>query len=351
MLDTESILRQALKQVTQGQTLSREAACEVTATLVAADLEDPRVLCLAAGLLCALKTRGEAVEEVVGAATCLRSHQKSAPVGATSALLDTCGTGGDGAHLINISTLAALTAASLGVCVAKHGNRSISSSCGSADLLEALGYPLLADGAKVANNVVETGFGFLFAPHYHPVLRRLSGLRQTLGLRTLFNLLGPLLNPAGATHQVIGVYDVDLVPLVAHAASELGIERVLVVHGEGGLDELSPFGTSWVTLSEVGSKESQCWEWTPATFGAPSTQLATLRGGDKTLNARIAREVLAGGRPEVASAVAMNTAAALWLVKHDQDLKVAYEKAYEALRRGAVGNFFERTLNAASRLN
>lgn len=344
----ENLLRDALRAVTSGETLTAQTMRSVVDALVRADLEQAPESLLAAGLLSALKVRGETVEEIVGAAQCLQDHQVSVSVGRPGqVLLDTCGTGGDGAHLINISTLAALVLASLGVKIAKHGNRSISSACGSADLLSELGYPLGDQPERVAENISRTGFGFLFAPHFHPAMRQLAGLRRALGVRTLFNLLGPLVNPAGVSHQLLGVYARELVEPMAEAAIRLGLRRVLVVHGEGGLDELSPNGTSWVTLAETG-QPARSWEWTPAVFGTEPVALSALRGGDAVLNASILRELFAGGLPELASAVAMNVAAALWLTEVENDLKTGYQRAFSALRSGQVGQYFERCLSDVS---
>jgi anthranilate phosphoribosyltransferase len=347
--DHQVQLREILKRITAGDCLSSDESRSLVDCLMRADLEEPGLASLAGGVLCALKTRGETVDEIVGAASCLQERQVPVTLANPGeVLLDTCGTGGDGAHLINLSTLAGLVTAALGTRVAKHGNRSVSSACGSADLLEELGYPLHADPDRVAANVASSGFGFLFAPHFHPALRNLAAFRRNLGVRTLFNLLGPLVNPAGATHQVIGVFAPELAQRLARATTRLGVGRALVVHGEGGLDELSPFGTSWVHLSEAGTDCIQSWEWTPHTFGASPVKLEALRGGDASRNARITRELLAGGQPEVASAVAMNAAAALWLAQVDSDLQVAYARAHEALRSGAVGSFFQSCLEKAS---
>jgi anthranilate phosphoribosyltransferase len=341
-------LRSTLERVTNGGSLPWQQAEAMVDALMETDLEDPRFAALAAGLLCAIKTRGESVEEIVGAARCLQKRQLGLAMAvAGEPLLDTCGTGGDGAHLINVSTLAALVAASLGVRVAKHGNRSISSACGSADLLEAMGYPLLESPEQVSANVARGGFGFLFAPHFHPALRRLAGLRRTLGVRTLFNLLGPLVNPAGVTHQVIGIYARDMLVPMAWAALRLGLSKTLIVHGEGGLDEISPCGTTWVAQSEHGRDGVHEWEWTPESFGAPRVPLEALRGGDAQQNSRMARDLLAGGRAEVAAAVAMNAAAAIWLAKQEKDLRQAYARCYDALRGGEVGRYFERCKDQA----
>lgn len=347
--DIESVLRHALQTVTAGEFLSEDQSRAMVECLMGANLEDPRLVALASGLLCALKTRGECVDEIVGAARCLQERQISVPMTSQGeALLDTCGTGGDGAHTINISTLSALVTASLGVKVAKHGNRSVSSACGSADLLEALGYPLLSDPAEVAAHVSRTGFGFLFAPHFHPALRNLAAMRRTLGVRTLFNLLGPLVNPAAVTHQVIGVYARELVEPLAWATSRLGLRKALIVHGEGGLDELSPWGTTWVYQSEHGVDCIHGWEWTPRSFGAPRIGMDYLRGGGARENAMITLELLQGGRHEIAVVVAMNAAAALFVADAEPDLEAGYAKAYEALRSGQVGRFFQTCLTPSA---
>ena len=337
----EETLRHALKRVSAGEKLSSPEATQVIAHLMTADLDEGNNNLLAAGLLCALKTRGETPEEIEGAARSLREHQNSVSLSRheDDIILDTCGTGGDGANLINISTLTALVTSSLGVKVAKHGNRSVSSSCGSADLLEALDYPLHNDPEKVANCVKETNFGFLFAPHFHPALRNLANLRRSLGVRTLFNMLGPLVNPVGVTHQLIGVFDQSIVSPMATASGNLGLKRCLVVHGEEGLDELSPQGVTHASLYENG--EVFELKLTPEAFGAAPVSLDKLAGGDAKHNARLSRELLSGERPEMARAVAMNAAAALWLAEKSKDFKSGYELAYDKLRSGEVGTYFE----------
>ncbi len=342
MNESESLLRDALWCVTAGQSLTCLQTESVVACLMKADLSLSPFGELAAGLLCALKTRGESVDEIVGAARSLKRHQVSVEVPSDGLpLLDTCGTGGDGAHLINISTLTAMVAASLGIRVAKHGNRSASSSCGSADLLESMDYPLSGTPDNARSNLASTGFTFLFAPNFHPALKNLSALRKTLGVRTLFNLLGPLVNPAPITHQLLGVYDRELVEPLARACSALGIQRAAVVHGEGGLDELSPLGKTWVCLCD--GEDISHHEWTPASFGAAPVALSSLRGGGPAFNAEIAGRLLNGEEPEIASAVAMNAGAALWLVGSVGTLSEGYQLAYDHLRSGQVGTYFETT--------
>ena len=341
-----SKLRDALRHVTTGGTFTSEQMSELVELFMQADLQQDPLGQLAGAFICSLKTRGETPEEIYGACHCLRRHQIGVSVPAPNGvLLDTCGTGGDGAHLVNISTMTGLVVASLGVPVAKHGNRSVSSSCGSADLLEKMGYPLHSSTHKVANLVEQTGFGFLFAPHFHPALKNLSGLRRTLGVRTMFNMLGPLINPASVTHQLIGVFDRDIVTPMARAAARLGLKRCVVVHGAGGLDELSPNGVTWASLAE-GDRLTEL-EWTPESFGAKPVPLEALKGGDAQENSARTLELFEGRAPEIAGAVSMNCAACLWLVEDVKTLKEGYDKSYEAIRSGEVGRYFERCREAA----
>jgi anthranilate phosphoribosyltransferase len=338
--DSETVLRGVLADITSGKTLTSEEMTLVVDELVRCDLEQETIRVLAAALICALKTRRETTEEIAGAAASLRNHQLSIPLNpGVEPLLDTCGTGGDGAHLINISTITGIVVASLGVRVAKHGNRSVSSSCGSADLLEQMGYPLHSDHGRVADCLNQTGFGFLFAPHFHPALKNLAGLRRTLGVRTIFNMLGPLVNPAGATHQLIGVFDRAMVTPMAQAASKLGVAKCLVVHGEGGLDELSPNGTSWLTLCQGDTTKE--FQWAPETFGAEPVSLENLTGGDPKENAEKCEALFRGETPAVAAAVAMNCAACLWLVGKTDDPKEGYRQSFEAIQSQRTRRFFE----------
>lgn len=346
MTDTEAFLRESVRKVTAGELLSKDEMGQVVQHLMSGNLQDSPFNLLASALICSIKTRGETVDEIVGAAETLRSHQRSVSVASPDdILLDTCGTGGDGAHLINISTITSMVVASLGITIAKHGNRSVSSSCGSADLLEELGYPLLKDAALVSQCAKETGFGFLFAPHFHPALKNLAGLRRSLGVRTIFNMLGPLVNPAGVTHQLMGVFSRDIVTPIATAAGRLGIQRCAVVHGEGGLDEISPNGTTWVSLAE-GPKVTDL-EWTPATFGAEPVALEHLAGGDAKENSAQCIRLLRGELPKMASAVAMNCAACLWVTDPECDLKDGYKRSFEAIQSGSVASFFAKAKSYA----
>ena len=295
-------------------------------------------------LLVALRMKGETVGEVVGAARAMRARALavSPPDGV---LVDTCGTGGDGRGTINVSTVAALVVAAAGVRVAKHGNRALSSRSGSADVLEALGVNVSAPTAVVEKCLREVGIGFFFAPAFHGAMRHASGPRKEIGVRTLFNLLGPLTNPAGARRQVIGVYHADRVELVARALSELGSEHALVVHGAGGLDELAPRGETEV--AEVKAGALRRYTLTPADFGLADEDPDGLHGGDARENAQVARAVLSGRRRGAArSCVVMGAAAALYTAGQG-DLPKGARTAERLLDEGAALRLLDRLIEAS----
>src|SRR2546426_6847986 len=230
-----------LTKLLDGKQLSRAEAREVMGEIMRGEASPAQI----GGFLVALRAKGETSDEIAGCAEAMREHVL--PVRPRrSDLVDTAGTGGDGAHTINISTAAALVAASAGAAVAKHGNRAVSSACGSADVLEALGFTLDQEPDRIARSIDELGFGFLFAPSHHPAMRHAAPVRRELATRTVFNVLGPLTNPAGARAQVVGVYSPQLVPTIADVLARLGARRAFVVHGAGGIDELSPAGPNLV---------------------------------------------------------------------------------------------------------
>ena len=259
-----------------------------------------------AALLVALRMKGETVDEVVGAATAMRARAQTLRVPA-GVVVDTCGTGGDGRGTINVSTIAALVVAAAGVRVAKHGNRALSSRSGSADVLEALGVDVAAPVAVVERCLEEVGLGFLFAPAFHGATRHAAAARKEIGVRTVFNLLGPLTNPAGARHQLIGVYDAALVEPMARALGRLGSEHALVVHGDG-LDEFSPNGVTEVAELQDGAVDR--YQLRPRDFGLADEDPAGLAGGDAAFNAARARAILGGARGAGRSAVVMSAAGA-----------------------------------------
>jgi anthranilate phosphoribosyltransferase len=250
-------------------------------------------------------------------------------------LVDTAGTGGDGARTLNISTTSALVAAAAGAAVAKHGNRAVSSSSGSADLLEALGFDLDMAPERIATSIDTLGFGFMFAPRHHPAMKHAAPVRRELGIRTVFNLLGPLTNPAGARRQVIGVYAPELVPLMASVLVELGVDRALVAHGAGDIDELTTLGVNRARLVE--GAEVRDFDVDPAELGLVQGTMADLAGGTGADNARRAREILAGARGAAADTVVLNAGATLFVAGRAATLEEGCALARAAIDDGAAG--------------
>ena len=283
-------------------------------------------------LLAALAARGETEDEVVGFARTMRSRAVPLP---SRGAVDTCGTGGDGACTFNISTVASLVVAACGVPVAKHGNRSASGSCGSADVLEALGLRIDPPAATVARSLAEVGWAFLFAPSFHAATRHAAGPRKELGVRTVFNLLGPLTNPALPEAQVVGVPRPELTGFMARCLQRLGVRRAWVVHG-GGLDELSPCGpTTVASFDDLGQK---CFVLDPADAGIGTCSPEALRGGDPPANAAILRGVLAGERGPRRDAVLLNAAAALVVAGRAENVRDGVAQAAEAVDSGRAAN-------------
>ena len=292
-----------------------------------------------AGLLIALAMKGERPAEVVGLARTMRA--RATPLSRRQhPVFDTCGTGGDRAHTFNVSTVAALVLAACGVKVAKHGNRSVSSRCGSADVFEALGVNVAAEPTVVERCLDEAGIAFFFAPTFHPSMRHAGPARKELGVRTAFNLLGPLTNPAGATRQLVGVPRPELTELVARSLSMLGSERAWVVHGADGLDEIST--TGYTKVSECRDGAVNTFYIHPADVGLTKTQPETLRGGDAPRNAAIARSVLAGERGAPRDIVLLNAAAALLVSGNEQRLDDGLVRAGQAIDSGRAASVLDR---------
>lgn len=289
-----------------------------------------------AALLVALRMKGESPVEVAAAARAMRARSVPVPVADPLAAVDTCGTGGDGADTINISTAAALVAAAAGVPVAKHGNRSVSSRCGSADVLEALGVSLSLDAGSMGELLDEVGIAFLFAPSLHPAMKAVMPARQSLGVRTVFNLLGPLTNPAGVRRQVVGVWGADVQELVAKALAELETVHALVVHSEDGLDELSVLAPTTAIEVRDGAV-IETYRIDPASFGISPKDPSALRGGDVSHNADRLYDLLSGKEESAASdAVALNAGAALYVSGQARTIASGFGMAREALRSGGA---------------
>ena len=295
------ILAGLLDGLLAGGTLDREQARDVMGRIM--DGQIPPVTL--AALLTALRLRGETVDEITGFAEAMRSRAVKVPVDLPG-VVDTCGTGGDGSGTFNISTATALVVAAVGIPVAKHGNRAVSSRSGSADVLEALGVSLEPGPAAVARMVREVGIGFLFAPALHPAMKHAMPVRRELGVRTVFNVLGPLTNPAGAKRQLLGVFDPDLCEPLAHVLQHLGSERAYVVHGSGGLDEISPAGPT--RIAELRDGAVRTFTFSPEEAGLAPVPVRDLAGGTAEENAAIIRDVLAGVPGPATDAVVLNAA-------------------------------------------
>lgn len=318
-----------LSRVLDGETLSQEDTASMFSYLIEGRMTDAQI----AGMLLAMKIRGEVPAEIAGAAQALRQAAKPFPRPEYS-IADTCGTGGDGSNTINISTAAALVASSMGIAVAKHGNRSVSSRSGSADVLEALKIPLDGPPDEARAMLDNYQFCFLFAPHYHPGFKHAMPARQELKTRTLFNLLGPLINPAQPDIQLLGVYKPELCEPVAETLKLLGCSRAMVVHGSG-LDELALHATTQVV--EIHNGDTQSYQLTPADFGVPPAPVSALKGGDANTNARLLADVFAGEGPAAhRHAIAMNVAALLRMSGRFTSLKEATDATLEHLDSGQV---------------
>jgi anthranilate phosphoribosyltransferase len=323
------MIQAALAELLEGRDLSREQAREVMDEIMRGEATQAQI----GGFLVALRLKGETAEEIAGCAEAMRDHVL--PVRPKrDDLVDTAGTGGDGASTINISTAAAIVAAAAGAGVAKHGNRAVSSASGSADVLEALGFQLEQTPERIAQSIDDLGFGFMFAPAHHPAMRHAAPVRRELAARTVFNVLGPLTNPAGARAQVIGVYSPSLVRTLAEVLAQLGARRAFVVHGAHGIDELSPTGPNDVCEVVDGGVRERVID--PIDLGIPRCDPAELRGGSPAENADAIREVFVGADGGRRDAILLNAAGAIAASGHAEDLREGLEQARLAVDSGAA---------------
>jgi anthranilate phosphoribosyltransferase len=324
------MIAEVLNQLVAGEDLSSAQMEAVMDRMLAGELDE----CQIAGFLMALRCKGETVIEIGAAARVMRRHAKGLSVPPDLPLLDTCGTGGDGANTFNISTAAALVAAAGGATVAKHGNRSVSSKSGSADVLEALGVSLDCTADRLSEILLEVGIAFLFAPAHHAATRHAVGPRRALGVRTLFNVLGPLTNPAGAQHQVMGVFSPDLVEPIGQVLADLGAKHALVVHGAGGLDEFSLEGPNLV--SEIQNGSCQTYLFNPEEAGLMGAPVSALGGGEARDNAKILRAIFDGEVSPRSDAVAFNAGAALYAADRADSIADGVVQAQALLANGRV---------------
>ena len=323
------MIQPALEALLEPRDLSREEARVAMGTIMSGDATPAQI----GGFLVALRMKGETPDEIAGFAEAIRGHVLAVRPQRED-LVDTAGTGGDGQATINISTAAALVAAAAGAAVAKHGNRAVSSASGSADVLEALGFRLELPRAEIERSIDELGFGFLFAPTHHPAMRHAAPVRRELAARTVFNVLGPLTNPAGARAQVVGVYAPSLVRTIAEVLAQLGARRAFVVHGAAGIDELSPAGPNLVC--EVVDGDVREREIDPLELGVPRCDPSELRGGSPGDNAEAIRAVFRGENGGKRSAILLNAAGAIAAAGHADDLREGLEVARTAVDSGAA---------------
>lgn len=330
------VILATIQQLQNNKPLSQEHSEKVFSAIMAGEATPAQI----AAILMGISIRGESIETLTGAAKAMRAaathiHPK------TTGLLDTCGTGGDGAKTFNISTAVALVTAACGVPVAKHGNRAMSSKSGAADVLEALGVNLNISSKQVARCLDKVGIGFLFAPNHHPAMKYAGPARKEMGVRTIFNLLGPLTNPASADYQILGVFSKEKMPLVAGALQSLGIKRALVVHGRDGLDEITTTNITDALWIEQG-RPPVPFEIDPEAFGIPFASQQALEGDDAATNAEILRHIFAGSQGAGRDIVLLNAAAALWVAGKVDGIADGLCMASQAIDSGKVMD----TLNA-----
>lgn len=352
---TSPIITEAVRALVDRRDLTRIEAAAAMDAIMSGAATNAQI----AAFLTALRMKGETVEELIGFAQVMRQkavrirtrrdHEVALTGTDREMLLDTCGTGGDAAGTFNVSTATAFVVAGTGLRVAKHGNRSVSSLCGSADVVETLGISLDLTPAQVGRCVDEVGIGFLYAPLLHTAMKHVMAARREMGVRTVFNMLGPLTNPAGADAQVIGVYAAALTELLARVLAELGTVRAFVVHGADGLDEISNTGES--RIAEVREGVVRSFTVRPEDFGLPRAAIADLKGGDREQNAEIIRAILGGEPGPRRDIVLMNAAAALVAGGKARDLKEGVEAAARSIDSGAARDKLERLVAVSRQLS
>lgn len=326
-------IRTAIIDVVEGQTLTREQATDVMNAIMGGHASGGQI----AALVTALRLRGETVEEIAGFATAMREHAIRVELPATiNHVVDTCGTGGDGSGSFNISTTASFVIAAAGVSIAKHGNRAMTSQCGSADLLEGLGVAVELTPEQVATCIDEIGIGFMYAPAFHPAMRYVGPTRREIGIRTVFNLLGPLTNPAGARHQLIGVGQVGIAHTLAEALAAMGCQHAVLVRAEEGMDEIGVAGASDVTDYDARTGEIRSYRVSPEDFGLERGRSGDLRGGDLAENVRITNEVLSGEPGPRRDVVLMNAGAAIYAADRTASIAEGIELARVAIDDGSA---------------
>jgi anthranilate phosphoribosyltransferase len=337
------MIKEAIEVLVSGRSLTTEQASQVMQEIMGGEATPAQI----GSFVTALRIKGETVEEIVGFTKTMRAN--AVPVCIDEPVVDTCGTGGDGAHTFNISTAAAFVAAGAGLKVAKHGNRAMSSQCGSADVLEALGVKIELDTTQVQSCLKEVGIGFMFAPLFHPAMKHAAAPRREIGIRTVFNILGPLTNPAGAKAQALGVADGLLVEKLALVLQNLGCHHALVVHGEDGLDEITITGKTRVCELKKGRIEN--YSIGPEDFGIARASADKLNGGSARENADLLRSILAGAKGTQSDVVLMNAAAVLLAGDKVETLKQGAALAKDAIDSGRALSKLEELIEFSQSLS
>ncbi len=335
------MIQEAIRDLIAGADLGRAKARSVMEQIMSGQATDAQI----GAFLIALRIKGETIDEIAGCAEVMR--EKATPIRTVRPdPIDTCGTGGDDSGTFNISTTSAFVACGAGLAVAKHGNRSVSSQCGAADVLAALGVNVEATPEKVGECIDEVGIGFLFAVALHEAMKHAIGPRRELATRTVFNILGPLTNPAGAKRQLLGVFDAALTAALARVLGELGVERALVVHGSDGLDEITLTGPT--QISELRDGQVSTRQIHPGDFGLQTAAATALKGGDADHNARILRGVLDGEEGPQRDVVLLNSAAAIVVGGRAEDLSVGLEMARESIDSGKARQALDRLIEVSN---
>lgn len=336
--------KDALQRLLESNDLTHAEMLDVMHQVMSGELTPAQI----AGFLIALRIKGETVDEIAAAAEVMRELATHVTIRDDAHLIDTCGTGGDGIHTFNVSTVSAFVAAAAGAKVAKHGGRSVSSACGSADVLEALGINVNLAPDQVAACVDDIGIGFMFAPNHHSAMRHAAPVRRELGVRTLFNLLGPLTNPAGAKRQIMGVFHRDLTSILAKVLQSLGSQHVMVVHGADGMDEISFSGDTQVAELKDGSISE--YVLNPSQFGFALHDVKSIRVQDAVQSADMVRAVLAGENIPARDIVLLNAGAAIYIAGLADDMQQGIEHAGEMLDNGAAQAKLEQLITLSQQL-
>ncbi len=337
------MLKRFIARVVEGHDLSQEEAAQAMAII----MEGKALPTQIAAFLTALRMKGETSSEIAGLAGMMRAKAVIIPAPSGEVIVDTCGTGGDGRGTFNISTTVAFVAAGAGLTVAKHGNRSISSQCGSADVLETLGANINLNSTHVSQALREIKIAFLFAPNFHPAMKYALGPRREIGIRTVFNLLGPLTNPAGATVHLLGIYHSDLLPVMAEALRALGSKAAFVVHGQDGCDEISITGRT--DICQLKNGQINCWQIEPEEVGLRRASILEILGGSPEKNAQIVMAVLKGEEGACRNAVLLNAAALFIAAERARDFKEGIEIAKESIDSGRALKKLQELINFSQR--